>query len=304
MTFTRRQALATSAALPAAALSAPAVFAAADKMGPSMGKHNRFLLGDYEVTTLLVGTSERENPHGMFGVNVSPEEFARVSEENFIPHDRAQAYFTPTIVNTGDALILFDTGLSPEGTSAAMAEAGYSPDQVDTVIITHMHPDHIGGLMGEGGETFSNAAYITGAVEHNFWTGTPNERIEAKVIPLNDKFSFIDAGASVAPGITAVDTSGHTPGHMAYMIESGGKQMLLVADMVAHPVWSLAYPDWQFKFDADKEAAVQTRRRVLDMLAAEKMPFIGYHMPFPAIGYVESRDGGFRYVPAANQTMF
>ena len=90
---------------------------------------------------------------------------------------------------------------------------------------------------------------------------------------------------------------GHTPGHMTYMLESEGQQMLLAADFANHYVWSLAHPDWEVKFDRDKAAAAATRKRILDMLAADKIPFSGYHMPFPAFGYVDKHADGYAYVP-------
>ena len=90
---------------------------------------------------------------------------------------------------------------------------------------------------------------------------------------------------------------------MSYMLESGGKQLVLIADLANHYVWSLAHPDWEVSFDTDKAQAAQSRRKLLDMLAADKTPFIGYHMPFPALGYVETRDQGFHYVPHSYQLM-
>lgn len=121
--------------------------------------------------------------------------------------------------------------------------------------------------------------------------------------PLAEKFSFLGDGGSVASGITAVAAHGHTPGHMAYMLDSGGKQMLLIADTANHAVWSLERPDWEVKFDMDKAAAAATRRKLFDMVAAERMPLVGYHLPFPAVGYVETAGEGFHYVPASYQLM-
>ena len=100
-----------------------------------------------------------------------------------------------------------------------------------------------------------------------------------------------------------MDAPGHTPGHMAFMLESGGAQMLLMADAANHYVWSLAYPDWEVSFDADKAAAAATRRMLLGMAATDRIPLIGYHMPFPAAGYVEARGEGFHYVPVSYQFM-
>ena len=114
---------------------------------------------------------------------------------------------------------------------------------------------------------------------------------------------MMKGGGAVASGITAMEAFGHSPGHMAYMLESDGKQLLIAGDFANHYVWSLAHPDWEVKFDRDKAAAAKTRRRILDMLSADKVPFIGYHMPFPAIGYVEAKDGAYRYAPASYQMM-
>ncbi len=301
--LSRRQALFATAAAPLVALAPRAARAKADMMGMTTPLFSRFKHGDFEVTTLLAGTRPVEDPHSIFGLNVSAEDFTATSDAAFIPTNVAQFFFTPTVVNTGDALVLFDTGLNPEGITAALAAAGYTPDQVDTVVITHMHGDHIGGLAGDAGATFPNAAYVTGATEHNHWSAAGNEGFDMKVKPLNDKFTFLDDGGAVAPGITAVGAHGHTPGHMAYMIESGGKGLVLIADTANHPVWSLAKPDWEVKFDMDKPAAAETRRRVLGMIAADRLPFIGYHMPFPATGYIETAGDGFRYVPSSYQLM-
>ncbi len=297
-----------AAAGAASALFIPSVSMAANnmeskKMSLPMAKARGFKIGELGVISLLAGTAPRPDPHGIFGINVSDAVFAKISEENFISTKTAQFFFTPTVVLAGENVILFDTGLNAAGITAALAEAGLSPADVTHVVITHMHGDHIGGLMNDGAPTFGNAVYLTGQAEFDHWAKSGNEGFEKNVRPLAEKFTFLKDGDSVVSGITAIAAFGHTPGHMTFMLESMGQQFLLMADLANHYVWSLAYPDWEVKYDMDKAMAVQTRRRVLDMLATDRIPMIGYHMPFPAAGFVEPRDKGFRFVPLSYQFM-
>ncbi len=304
MKLSRRNALLTGAAAPlAAGLAATSASAKAEMKGANSANFNRFMLGSMEVTTLMAGNRTVEEPQNIFGMNTSAEEFAEASAANFIPTDKVQFFFTPTIVNTGSELILFDTGLSGTSITTPLEAAGYSADQVDTVVITHMHGDHIGGMMSDGNPTFANANYVTAAAEFDHWKGADNDGFKSNVEPMAEKMTFLDDGGSVTSGITAMMATGHTPGHTTYMLDSDGAQLLITADLANHYVWSLAYPDWEVKFDMDKAAAAASRRKVLGMLAAEKMPFIGYHMPFPGMGFVDTRGDGFHYVPASYQMM-
>lgn len=299
--ITRRTVLAATAALP---LAAPGLArAAAPMLGAGLPPWRRFRLGDFEVTTLLAATMPRPDPHSIFGLNVSEAEFSAVSEAANLPTDRAQFFFTPTVVNTGAQLVLFDTGLNPEQIIGVLGAAGYTPEQVDLVVITHMHPDHIGGLRADGADTFTKAAYATGRVEFDAWAKMGNDGFEKKVRPLADRMAMLEDGASAFAGHTAMAAFGHTPGHMVHMIESAGKRLLIAADFANHPAWSLEHPDWHVKFDMDKAMAATTRRRLLDMLAAERLPFVGYHMPWPATGYVERAGTGYRYMPTSYQLM-
>jgi glyoxylase-like metal-dependent hydrolase (beta-lactamase superfamily II) len=301
--LTRRQALVAASALPLSGALAGRASAEADMMGPTRTDARRFRLGEFEVTALLAGTRTLDEPQGTFGMNVSPEEFAAASEPHFIPTDVSLNFFTPSVVNTGSELILFDTGLDPEGITAALTAAGYSPEQVDVIVLTHMHGDHIGGL-GAGGAIFPNARIVAGRAEWDHWSAQGNEGFDNNVRPLADRTEFLEDGGSVASGITAMAAFGHTPGHMTFMLESEGEQLLLAADTANHFAWSVEHPDWEVRFDADKAQAAETRRRIFGMLASDRTPFLGYHMPFPAIGYVEARDDGtFRYVPTSYQLL-
>lgn len=297
--FTRRQSLTAAAALPLA--TALPARAEAPMLGPAASDIRRFTLGDFEVTTLLSASVRRDDVRGIFGTNVDDDIFNAVSARNVLDPGAGTFFFTPTIVNTGAELVLFDTGLSPEAITGALARAGYTPEQVDTVVLTHMHGDHIGGMATDGTPTFPNAGYVTASAEYDFWAGAENGGFEANVRPFAERFRFIEDGEDVVTGLTAMAAHGHTPGHTVYHIESNGQRVLLFADLANHPVWSLANPDWHVRFDNDAEAAAISRRRVLDMIAADRIPAIGYHMPFPAIGYVAAEGDGFRWFPESGQ---
>ncbi|WP_299662993.1 MBL fold metallo-hydrolase [uncultured Ruegeria sp.] len=305
--LTRRAALATAAALPFASVAAP-VLAAGEQAKANSTIAKSFKLGDFTVTTLLDGSVPRDDPKALFAADVAEDEFAAVSAENFVPTDIAQFFFTPTLVHTGAELVLFDTGLGQGGIQAALVDVGVTPDQIDVVVITHMHPDHIGGMTTNDAPTFANARFVTAAPEYNFWSAMDagnrvGDMVAAKVTPQAEKMTFLEDGGAVTSGITAMAAHGHTPGHTVFHLESNGQRLVLTADLANHYVWSFAHPEWPFSFDMDAAAATASRRNVLGMLAADKVPMIGYHMPFPAAGYVETRGDGFRFVPVSYQMM-
>ena len=319
--MTRRAALlgaggAALAGLGVSALSQPST-AKAPMLGASAHSHYRFKLGSFECTTILDGAIQLPGPHPIFGQDQSKEDVQKLASDNFLPTGRMEIVFTPVMVNTGNQLVLFDTGNGAlrRGKGAgllgsALAGVGYKPEQVDVVVITHCHPDHIGGLMEGGKPTFPNARYVISQAEYDFWSPPeqaegPRARVgklvQSNVVPLADKFTFIKPDAEVVPGIRAVDAFGHTPGHMAFHIESGSSRLLLWSDTTNHYVASLQRPDWHVRFDMDKQKAAATRKRLLDMAASERIPVTGYHMPFPAIGFVEKKNGAYRWVPVSYQ---
>ncbi len=314
----------TAIAAGAAALAAPAILgrarpaqAAAPMLGPSGPAYHRFKLGAFELTAIRDGAIQLDGPHPIFGQDQPAEAVQAYAAENNLPPTRMAISFTPFIVNTGSQLIMFDTGNGagrrPDAGKLkdAIQTAGYSADQVDLVVISHFHPDHIGGLMEEGKPLFPNASYAAAAAEYDFWTpedklsgGT--ERVaklaQSNVVPVAPKMTMLKAGDSVAPGIEAVAAAGHTPGHTAYHIESDGKRLLFIADACNHYIMSMQKPDWHVRFDMDKEGAAATRTKLLGMAAADGVPIAGYHMPFPAIGYVSAMPGGgFRYQSVSYQ---
>lgn len=305
-----------------AALSSPQIMTRAARAevpmaGPADQVINRFKLGDFEVTSISDGHRIVPDPQSIFGRDQLPDTVEELLAENFLPTNAMRFTFAPVLINTGEDLVLFDTGNGANGRNGGagrllenISKAGYSPDQVSVVVISHMHPDHIGGLMEDGKPAYPNARYVAGKVEFDFWSdkareGTRAEGVHklvmANVAPLAEGMTLISEGDSVVSGITGMEAFGHTPGHMVFHVESGGKRLMLTADTANHFVLSLQRPDWEVIFDSDKAMGAATRKKIFDMIAADRIPFIGYHMPFPAVGYVEKMDVGYRYIPETYQ---
>lgn len=305
----------TTLAALSAAIASPAILrgvpasAKAKMLGADRPTHFRFPVGNFEVTTIFDGAVQLKGPHPIFGEDQFPEDVAEFAKAHHLPTDQMEIGFTVTLVNTGSELILFDTGNDGTQRKTAgklrerMQAAGYKPGDVDIVVLTHFHGDHIGGMTtGDGKAAFPNARYVTAAKEYDYWIGEENAGALKKVKPFVEETTFIESGGSVVSGIEAIAANGHTPGHTVYHIESEGKRLLVTADTANHYVVSLERPDWHVKFDMDKEAAVASRKKVFGMLAADGVPFVGYHMPYPSLGYVtENGMGGFTWQAASYQ---
>jgi glyoxylase-like metal-dependent hydrolase (beta-lactamase superfamily II) len=270
----------------------------------------RFKVGEFEVTTILDAGAIREGLHPQYGANASADEVHALARANNIDPQRFGHANIPTLVNTGKELILFDTGngalpreyeqlskrLPPGQTAVRLAMAGYKPADIDIIVATHGHPDHIGGLTEGGKPVFPNARYVFGAAEFDFWKRGENVREARKFnrelfmkicVPLADRSTFIKPGDQVASGITAVDAAGHSPGLLAFHVESGGKRVLIAADTFTHYVMAVQRPEWFFDMDDDKEKAEATRKRILDMVAKDQLFLVSFHMAFPGVGFVE-----------------
>lgn len=289
-------------------------------LGVSKPLWQRFRLGGFEITMIPDADVFIDGPYPLIGANDAQAAVETLMRANLLPPARYKPGFTPLLINTGRQLVIFDTGNGsngfvprPEGglLAAQLALAGFAPEQVDVVVLSHGHSDHVGGIIEAGKPLFPNARYVIGADEYAFWSPEnklPSElekfagAFRTNVVPLANRVGFIKPGDDVAPGIRALAAPGHTPGHLAFTVESEGKRLLLWGDCAHHQVASLARPDWHCVFDTDKEQAAQTRRRIFDMAATERLPVAGYHMPFPSLGYVERRpEGGYRWLAHSYQ---
>ena len=284
----------------------------------------RFRFGGFEIANVMDSKVVRDGLYPAFCGNQTAEAAQDVARRNNIEIDRFEHPFIPTLVNTGRQLVLFDTGNGalrreherlrgrvPDGDLVArLAQAGYRAEDIDVVVITHGHPDHIGGLTEGGAPAFPSARYVFGATEFDYWRRGDNVREPRKFnrelfmqicAPLADRASFIKPGDDVVPGIRAVDAAGHSIGMIAYHIESEGKRLLVWADTCIHYVMSIQRPEWPIDVDDDKDKAVATRKRILDMVASDRLFVAGFHMPFPGLGHVERSAGGYRWVPVSYQ---
>lgn len=294
---------------------APPALAAAAKLGPRAPRHWRYTLGAFEVTVIADSEAFIDGPYPLIGKNASEAEVRRLLRENLLPETRYRPGFSPTVVNTGDTLVLFDTGNGAHGfvprpaggwLAAELGPAGFRPEDVDVVVLSHGHPDHVGGLMEGGRPLFPNARYVISGIEHDFWApeGKHTDEVEkmaatyrAQTGAIAARMTFLKPGDEVVPGIRALEAYGHTPGHLNFLIESEGRLLYFWGDCAHHQVASLARPDWHCVFDVDAEQGAATRRRVFEMLATERWPVIGYHMPFPSVGYVERQGpGAYRWL--------
>ena len=289
----------------------------AKMMGNFHADFFRFQLGEFEVSTVLDGVAVRDAIKPPFCLNLNDAEIGELARSSHLPADRFEHPFVPTLVNTGEALVLFDVGFGSSGQDSGTGElrqrlgaAGYRPEDIDIVAFTHMHPDHILGVTDDGRHAFPNARYAMGQVEFDAWKSgekIPPERSRNRdmflelIVPLADQMTFLQPGDNVTGGITAVAAYGHSLGHMMFHVESAGKSVLLWGDIANHYVFSLQVPEAVAAFDDDKDAAIATRLRVLDMAATDGQMIIGHHMPFPSVGFVERTKESYRWVPATYQ---
>ena len=289
-------------------------------MGLARANHHRFKLGGFEIIQLHDGAAHMPGPQPPFATDQTKETVQAHLKANHLPGDKLENSYTCTMINTGKELVLFDTGNGMAKNSAgsgflqkAMAAAGYTPAQVDIVVTTHCHPDHFLGLVENGKPAYPNARTVFGQKEFDYWKkgdDLPDWRVPTRegflkvCVPFAEKSTFIKEGSSIASGITAVEAFGHSPGHMAFNVESNGERLFVWNDVTNHAVMSLQKPEWLVHFDHDKAQAVATRKRTLDMVAHDRCLAIGFHMPFPAFGYVDKTADGYRWVPASYQKNF
>ncbi len=314
--MTRRHILAGTSALAAGgmigAISVPA-FANAPMLHTRAPAFYRFDLGSLEATVISDGPL---NFTSKIFRGAPDAEIQQLLLDDFVQPDKVRMEQNILVINTGDKLVMFDTGIlsmkqanAPSGQILnSLAAAGIDPKDIDAIVLSHPHIDHAGGIMSADGQTrlFPNAQIYTTEADFKYWTneqliGTPAEfsaRTAIKnLLPNKDRLVMYKDGQEILPGIQAIYSPGHTVGHSSFLITSGGKSLCYTGDVALHEIM-LRNPKIEVSFDTDPKLASATRVRMFDRLSADKTPVLIYHMPWPGTGNVVKDGDGYRFVSA------
>jgi glyoxylase-like metal-dependent hydrolase (beta-lactamase superfamily II) len=282
-----------------------------------MGEFHRYKVGDIEVTVLPDGF--RQVPvNGNYLINASVEDLAKALAAAGQPTDKMKNIYSPIVLTTGGKNVLVDTGNGEaasiesngeRGTlNANLTAASIDRSAIDMVVISHFHADHVNGLlMADNSPAFPNAEIKVPEVEWKFWMddGEMSRASKGRMTELfaNNRRVFDTLKRNVTPyawdkevvpGVLAVGTPGHSIGHTSYLVASGGNTIFVQSDVCNNVAVFAPYPDWHGFFDQDPPKAAATRKRVYEMLVAEKIPVQGYHFPFPALARIEKQGTGYR----------
>lgn len=256
-----------------------------------IGKIHCTVIGDKKQEMGLEGAKR------LFG-HVAPDELERAITASHSPFGLSINILT---IRTPDRLILVDTSMGGDDETLTdhLRQAGIDPNAVDDVIITHGHHDHISGIVRQDGElAFANARYFMWRAEWDYWVGeaektnSPKGLIQRTLIPIRDRVTLLDHPGEILPGISVIPAPGHTPGHIALLIQSEGHSLRHMVDCAHHPM-QIANPNWSPAFDKDPDLSAVTRRAVFARAASENALVMAYHFPFPGLGRITRQSDAF-----------
>jgi glyoxylase-like metal-dependent hydrolase (beta-lactamase superfamily II) len=260
-----------------------------------------FHVGQIAVTSLSDTQYVLPNDGKIFGVGESIDAVATVLIAANSPANVITLPVDALLVKDGARVVLVDTGLGPKQSGALIASlklAGVAPKDVTDVLITHPHPDHIGGLLTADGQSAFPKARIRFSVPD--WQDLAQNAGQAALVRvIKPQVETFTPGASVTPSITSVSLPGHSPGHVGYRVSSAGASLLDVGDVVHSSVVSLAHPEWVMGFDQDRQAGSTTRQHLLAELAQSREMIFAPHFPYPGVGTVAAAGAGYKWTPAS-----
>ncbi len=273
-----------------------------------------FKLGAAEITVISDGSMSLPTSFALPGID--PKEQAALFAGRGDMAAGIKGEVNVVVVKTPGALIVIDSGGTPDfmptfgSFPGRLEKAGITAADVTHVIFTHAHPDHLWGVIDplDDDTRFANARHVMTAVERDFWLqpGVADQMPDAlkgatigttrRLGLLAKRIDAVKAGTEVVPGVTLIDTAGHTPGHVSVRLDFGGTALLIGGDALTNAIVSFERPDWPWGPDLDRARASTTRKALLDQLATDKMALLGYHLPWPGLGWVERKDGAYRFV--------
>lgn len=300
------------------AVAAVLLSSAAAHAGAPMGKGQagfyRMKLGDFEVVALSDGTAEL--PMDQLLTNTTPDKVKKALAASFVKTP-VETSINGFLVNTGTKVVLIDTGASNlfgptlGKLTASLKAAGYTPDQVDEIYITHMHVDHVGGIANGDKAVFPHAVVRAAKAEGDYWLTQAN--MDKAPAAMKDFFKgamaamkpymaskykpFEGADVELVPGIHALATPGHTPGHTVYSVESKGEKLVICGDLMHVAAVQFLDPSVTIQFDADAKAAAPARKKLYADAAAKGYLLAFAHVSFPGIGHVRKEAAGYAWVP-------
>lgn len=281
----------------------------------------RFRVGDIDATVLSDGMIG--GPPRIYASDAPEIELQEVLRRAFLPGDHLALNLNTLLIEVGGRRVLLEAGagatMGPNGGRIFhnLAAIGLGAADIDTIVVSHTHPDHVGNLRAaDGGRAFPNAVVYAPRADWDFFVGNDPDlsympvpedfrrrfgaAIKSSLQPVGKDVELYEAGAEIVPGLTSIAATGHTPGMANFLVHSGNDQLLLTADLAYHPVVNIDNP-WRPGPDRDKDTALASRRRIFDMAAADRLLVLGFHYPFPGLGHMLKTDAGYAWVPAGWQ---
>lgn len=259
----------------------------------------RFKIGALDAIALFDGENPVKNDNQTFGVGLTPQQVGAALTAAGQPADPIMLEVHPLLVTKGDRVMLFDAGLGAGKGQLmqSLTAAGIDPARITDVFISHGHGDHVGGLVANGALAFPNAAIRMSEAE---WASLrANAEMADLVRVITPKVQTFQPGGEIAPGVTAQDTAGHTPGHVSYLIKDGQNQLLYTGDIVHHWLLSVEHPDWRNGYDNDPVAGMERRMDEITALRSSGAHIYAYHFPFPGLGKIQTREGRAMFIAEA-----